>query len=300
MGFSPALLDFLAATVFSALTVLVVEGFLGRNHEVADSGDFEVTVRHGDSEQTPRLYALAGRFALIISRRCSSTNRGFQFVNDTDPIKQYGVTAYFNFSDSVRPPMAKKSLADLQAQIEKLQAEANQLREEEKAGVVARIREAIAAYELTERDLFGTTSRAAAPKRGRQPKARSVAYADDSGNVWGGRGPRPRWLREALQQGKSLHDFATGGGGAGAAGHNASAPAASDASGEAGATAARRGRPPASKKVRAANGKGAAGKPPVKYRDESGNTWSGRGLQPRWLKQALANGSALESFRVEG
>ncbi|WP_157039832.1 H-NS histone family protein, partial [Aquincola tertiaricarbonis] len=95
--------------------------------------------------------------------------------------------------------MAKKSLADLQAQIEKLQAEANRLREQEKAGVIARIREAIAAYELTERDLFGTTSRVAAPKRGRQPKARSAAFADGAGNVWGGRGPRPRWLREALQ-----------------------------------------------------------------------------------------------------
>lgn len=195
--------------------------------------------------------------------------------------------------------MAKKSLADLQAQIEKLQAEANRLREQEKAGVIARIREAIAAYELTERDLFGTTSRVAAPKRGRQPKARSAAFADGAGNVWGGRGPRPRWLREALQQGKSLQDFATGGSGSSAAANSASAPAASDASGEIASPASGRGCSPASKKGRAAKGKGAAGKRPVKYRDESGNTWSGRGLRPNWLKQALANGSALESFRVE-
>lgn len=195
--------------------------------------------------------------------------------------------------------MGKKTLADLQAQIEKLQAEANRLREQEKAGVVARIREAIAAYELSERDLFGTASLAATPKRGRQPKARAAAYADGSGNTWGGRGPRPRWLREALQQGKSLQDFATGGGGSSAAASSASAPAASDASGDTASPVARRGRSPASKKGRAANGKGAAGKRPVKYRDESGNTWSGRGLQPNWLKQALANGSTLESFRVE-
>lgn len=195
--------------------------------------------------------------------------------------------------------MAKKSLADLQAQIEKLQAQANQLREQEKSGVVARIREAIAAYELTERDLFGTASRAAAPKHGRQSKARGAAYADGTGNVWGGRGPRPRWLREALQQGKSLQDFATGGSGSSAAGNSAAAPAASDASGEIAPPAAGRGRSPASKKGRAAKGKGAAGKRPVKYRDESGNTWSGRGLQPNWLKQALAKGSTLESFRVE-
>ena len=36
----------------------------------------------------------------------------------------------------------------------------------------------------------------------------------------------------------------------------------------------------------------------VKYRDSAGNTWSGRGLQPRWLKEALAGGKALQDFAV--
>lgn len=36
----------------------------------------------------------------------------------------------------------------------------------------------------------------------------------------------------------------------------------------------------------------------VKYRDAAGNTWSGRGLQPRWLKEALANGKSLQDFTV--
>lgn len=36
----------------------------------------------------------------------------------------------------------------------------------------------------------------------------------------------------------------------------------------------------------------------VKYRDAAGNTWSGRGLQPRWLKEALAKGKALSNFAV--
>ena len=37
----------------------------------------------------------------------------------------------------------------------------------------------------------------------------------------------------------------------------------------------------------------------VKYRDEaSGNTWSGRGLQPNWLKAALSEGRKLEDFAV--
>lgn len=36
----------------------------------------------------------------------------------------------------------------------------------------------------------------------------------------------------------------------------------------------------------------------VKYRDAAGNTWSGRGLQPRWLKEALAGGKSLQDYAV--
>lgn len=35
-----------------------------------------------------------------------------------------------------------------------------------------------------------------------------------------------------------------------------------------------------------------------KYADKAGNTWSGRGLQPKWLRDAIAGGAALESFEV--
>jgi DNA-binding protein H-NS len=36
-----------------------------------------------------------------------------------------------------------------------------------------------------------------------------------------------------------------------------------------------------------------------KYRDKAtGQTWSGRGLQPNWLKAALAAGRKIEDFRV--
>jgi len=40
-------------------------------------------------------------------------------------------------------------------------------------------------------------------------------------------------------------------------------------------------------------------KVPVKYRDSaSGNAWSGRGLQPKWLQAALAQGRKLSDFAV--
>jgi len=40
-------------------------------------------------------------------------------------------------------------------------------------------------------------------------------------------------------------------------------------------------------------------KVPVKYRDPvSGNAWSGRGLHPKWLQAALAEGRKLSDFAV--
>ena len=44
---------------------------------------------------------------------------------------------------------------------------------------------------------------------------------------------------------------------------------------------------------------GKGGKVAAKYRDTAtGNTWSGRGLQPNWLKAALASGRKLGDFAV--
>ncbi len=120
--------------------------------------------------------------------------------------------------------MPKKTYAELQVEITRLQEEAESVRQEELNGVIARIREAIAFYGLTGRDL-GFSSRTAsadsAPKRrGRPPKAaakrstaaaqRAPKYRDNAGNVWSGRGPRPKWLRDALDSGKRLDEFAIG------------------------------------------------------------------------------------------
>jgi DNA-binding protein H-NS len=45
--------------------------------------------------------------------------------------------------------------------------------------------------------------------------------------------------------------------------------------------------------------KAGGGKVPAKYRNSTtGETWSGRGLQPRWLKAALAAGHKLDEFAV--
>lgn len=40
-------------------------------------------------------------------------------------------------------------------------------------------------------------------------------------------------------------------------------------------------------------------KVPAKYRDPAtGQSWSGRGLHPKWLKQALAGGAKLSDFAL--
>lgn len=53
-------------------------------------------------------------------------------------------------------------------------------------------------------------------------------------------------------------------------------------------------RPQPAKPGKAANGKRAA--VPIKYRDKNGNTWTGRGIKPKWLQKAIADGAKLEQF----
>lgn len=49
----------------------------------------------------------------------------------------------------------------------------------------------------------------------------------------------------------------------------------------------------------AAGASGERAKVPAKYRNPAtGESWSGRGLQPRWLKAALAEGRQLSDFSI--
>jgi DNA-binding protein H-NS len=112
-----------------------------------------------------------------------------------------------------------KTYADVVKQIETLSKEAEKLKRKEVEGVIARIREAIGAYNLTASDLGLGGKRGPRPgakRRGPGPKAkvakrggaRPAKFRDESGNTWGGRGPRPQWLRDALANGRKLEDFA--------------------------------------------------------------------------------------------
>ncbi len=61
------------------------------------------------------------------------------------------------------------------------------------------------------------------------------------------------------------------------------------------------GRPAAAKPGRKPTAKRAtAGKKVApKYKDDAGNTWTGRGKMPTWLAKSVAGGRTLESFLIQ-
>lgn len=59
-----------------------------------------------------------------------------------------------------------------------------------------------------------------------------------------------------------------------------------------------RAKAPKVKATRGRTARRAGAKIAPKYRDSAGNTWTGRGLKPRWLTAAIASGKKLEDFRI--
>lgn len=116
----------------------------------------------------------------------------------------------------------KKSLADIQAEIQRLQKEADAIRAKELDEVIARIKTAIAHYNLTAEDLglsvragrsgsAGATGRKSNSDRAGKPRAARkigvIKYRDEMGNAWTGVGKRPRWYLAALASGKKPEDL---------------------------------------------------------------------------------------------
>lgn len=158
-----------------------------------------------------------------------------------------------------------QSYMQIQKKIEALRRQADKLRTQEVKGVVERIRVAIAHYGLTAEQLgLGSIPGAKKATTARAlPVSASAKYGDGQGNGWSGRGPRPRWLRDALDAGRSLAEFTAGA---------------------------------AAVKATRSQNNAAGKKAKAHYRDQAGNRWSGMGPRPRWLKEALAAGQTLEQL----
>lgn len=114
------------------------------------------------------------------------------------------------------------SLSQVNAQIERLQQQAEALKAKELTGVIARMKEAIKHYGLTAADLGLSKSRGAkagaagmtvaknarksAAKKGR---AGVIRYKSPDGlRTWTGHGRAPAWFKEALEAGASRESLA--------------------------------------------------------------------------------------------
>jgi DNA-binding protein H-NS len=148
----------------------------------------------------------------------------------------------------------------IQAQIEKLQKEAESLRKRELAETISNIKKAIAAFGLTAEDLGLAGSSA---KRGRKP-----------GQKTGGAKRRGRPAKSATSAAK----------------------AGAKAPGKRGRKAGKKAGKKAAKKSGGMDKRSVVA---PKYRDAAtGATWTGRGKQPRWLAAALKGGKKLNDFLI--
>lgn len=110
-----------------------------------------------------------------------------------------------------------KSLQTLLKQIAQLQKQADALRSREKSDVIDRIKEAIAHYDITADELFGSKPARVARKRAAASQPRKAAaakkaggvakYTDGAGRTWSGVGKRPNWFKDALAAGKTAEDL---------------------------------------------------------------------------------------------
>lgn len=100
---------------------------------------------------------------------------------------------------------------ELKAQGEALLAQAEEMRKQEKAAVVAEIKSKMKEFGLSVADLgFGGSQ--TKPKVKNAGKSDSPAkYRGPNGELWaGGLGRKPAWVKAALDQGKSLDEFLIG------------------------------------------------------------------------------------------
>ncbi|MDM7457690.1 MAG: H-NS histone family protein [Tepidimonas sp.] len=98
--------------------------------------------------------------------------------------------------------------AELKAQAEALLAQAEQLRKQERAGVIAEILARMAEYDITPQELASAGSRGGKAKgKGGRSKA-EPKYRGPNGELWsGGPGRKPEWVRNILAAGGNIENF---------------------------------------------------------------------------------------------
>lgn len=101
---------------------------------------------------------------------------------------------------------------EIMAQIEALQKQAEEIRAAEQADVIADIRQKMRDYDLTAADLglapAAPSSRTEPAKREDKRAAVKPKYRDPATDkTWTGRGVAPKWMKEAVEAGRSRDEF---------------------------------------------------------------------------------------------
>jgi DNA-binding protein H-NS len=121
-----------------------------------------------------------GRFGA--QRAVGNTTEGMRLPLATDELAAPTTT--------VRRIQSVATYKELLARKQELDAEIERARQAEAQVALASVRETIAAFGFTAEDLFGTRRKSRGASNG-APRFRHP----ETGETWGGRGPRPRWLK---------------------------------------------------------------------------------------------------------
>jgi len=106
------------------------------------------------------------------------------------------------------------TLAEIRAQIEALQQQEEEIMSQERDTVIAQIKQQIADFRLSAADL-GITIGAPGPG----PRAavwsapaaeKTVKYRRGDDTWSGGRGPKPKWIRDLLEHGEDIEQYRVG------------------------------------------------------------------------------------------
>lgn len=110
-------------------------------------------------------------------------------------------------------------LIKLRQQIVEMEKQASELQKKNRSGVLAQLREQMAAYGITAEELSRPAPRAPKPKaapakpaasapKGKKPAvALPAKYRGPQGQEWSGRGPTPKWLKDLQAESKIGGDF---------------------------------------------------------------------------------------------
>lgn len=94
----------------------------------------------------------------------------------------------------------EQSIGNLISQREQIDSMIESMRKEARAGVISKIIKSMLEYGIQVKDL--ATNRAK-PVEKSEPKY----FNHETNETWTGRGRQPKWLKDAVESGKSINDF---------------------------------------------------------------------------------------------